>query len=117
GPPGAAVGPPVGTPALAAPAAPPLAAPALAPTAPQIPKGPEEGRVVVPNGKQPVKIPAAPQPQGDVAPPADPGRTLNVPGQPQPSDPGQVLAVPGQPQPADPGRALSVPGQPVPSDP
>src|SRR5437899_7566696 len=113
----AAVAPPVVTPAVAAPAPPPMAAPALAPTAPQVPKGPEEGRVVVPNGKQPVKIPSAPQPQGEVAPPADPGRTLNVPGQPQPSDPGQVLTVPGQPQPADPGRALSVPGQPVPSDP
>ncbi|PYM44497.1 MAG: hypothetical protein DME16_20885 [Candidatus Rokuibacteriota bacterium] len=113
----AAVAPPVVTPAVAAPAPPPMAAPALAPTAPQVPKGPEEGRVVVPNGKQPVKIPSAPQPQGDVAPPADPGRTLNVPGQPQPSDPGQVLTVPGQPQPADPGRALSVPGQPAPSDP
>ena len=113
----AAVAPPVVTPAVAAPAPPPMAAPALAPTAPQVPRGPEEGRVVVPNGKQPVKIPSAPQPQGDVAPPADPGRTLNVPGQPQPSDPGQVLTVPGQPQPADPGRALSVPGQPAPSDP
>ena len=108
----AAVAPPVVTPAVAAPAPPPMAAPALAPTAPQVPKGPEEGRVVVPNGKQPVKIPSAPQPQGDVAPPADPGRALNVPGQPQPSDPGQVLAVPGQPQPADPGQVLSVPGQP-----
>ena len=113
----AAVAPPVVTPAVAAPAPPPMAAPALAPTAPQVPKGPEEGRVVVPNGKQPVKIPSAPQPQGDVAPPADPGRTLNVPGQPQPSDPGQVLAVPGQPQPADPGQKLGVPGQPQPADP
>jgi hypothetical protein len=113
----AAVAPPVVTPAVATPAPPPVAPPALAPTAPQVPKGPEEGRIVVPNGKQPVKIPSSPQPQGDIAPPADPGRTLNVPGQPQPADPGQALTVPGQPQPADPGRALSVPGQPVPSDP
>jgi hypothetical protein len=112
----AAVPPPAVAPAVA-PAPPPVAAPTLAPTMPQVPKGPEEGRIVVPNGKQPVKIPTSPQPQGDVAPPADPGRTLNVPGQPQPADPGQALTVPGQPQPADPGRALSVPGQPVPSDP
>jgi len=136
----AAVAPPVVTPAVAAPAPPPMAAPALAPTAPQIPKGPEEGRVVVPNGKQPVKIPSAPQPQGDVAPPADPGRTLNVPGQPhQPLDadvelelhakPRRFLGerlrkhvaiaglVLGQPQPADPGQKLGVPGQPQPADP
>jgi hypothetical protein len=93
------------------------APPAPAPTAPQVPKSPEEGRVVVPNGKQPVKIPSSPQPQSDKEPPADPGRALSVPGQPQPADPGRVLSVPGQPQPADPGRPLSVPGQPQPSDP
>jgi hypothetical protein len=114
----AAVTPPAVTPATAAPAPQPVAAPAMAaPTAPQVPKGPEEGRIIVPNGKQPVKIPTSPQPQGDIEPPADPGRTLNVPGQPQPSDPGQVLSVPGQPQPADPGQKLGVPGQPQPADP
>ena len=91
--------------------------PVAAPTAPQVPKAPEESRIVVPNGKQPVKIPSSPQPQSDTPPPADPGRVLSVPGQPQPADPGQVLTVPGQPQPADPGRPLSVPGQPQPSDP
>jgi hypothetical protein len=113
----AAVPPPVVTPAVAAPAPPPVAAPGPAATAPQVPKGPEEGRIVVPNGKQPVKIPSSPQPQGDVEPPADPGRTLNVPGQPQPADPGRALSVPGQPQPADPGQKLGVPGQPQPADP
>src|SRR5712691_4562531 len=112
----AAVAPPVVAPAVAAPAPPPVAAPALAPTAPQVPKAPEEGRIVVPNGKQPVKIPSAPQPQGDVEP-ADPGRTLNVPGQPQPADPGRALSVPGQPTPSDPGQVLTVPGQPQPADP
>src|SRR5713101_2281343 len=112
----AAVTPPAVAPAVA-PAPPPMAAPAVAPTAPQVPKAPEEGRIVVPNGKQPVKIPSSPQPQGDVAPPADPGRALSVPGQPAPSDPGQVLTVPGQPQPADPGQKLGVPGQPQPADP
>jgi len=112
----AAVAPPVVTPAVAAPAPPPVAAPALAPTAPQVPKAPEEGRIVVPNGKQPVKIPSAPQPQGDVEP-ADPGRPLNVPGQPQPADPGRALSVPGQPTPSDPGQVLTVPGQPQPADP
>ena len=110
--------PPVAAVAPSAPTPPPVAMPAApAPTAPQVPKAPEENRIVVPNGKQPVKIPSSPQPQGDIEPPADPGHTLNVPGQPQPSDPGRVLSVPGQPQPADPGRPLSVPGQPQPSDP
>src|SRR5437879_4594387 len=112
----AAVAPPVATPAVT-PAPPPVAAaPALAPTAPQVPKAPEEGRIVVPNGKQPVKIPSAPQPQGDVEQ-ADPGRTLNVPGQPQPADPGRALSVPGQPTPSDPGQVLTVPGQPQHADP
>jgi hypothetical protein len=113
----AAVAPPPVTPTATAPAPQPVAAPAMTPTAPQVPKAPEEGRIVVPNGKQPVKIPTSPQPQGDIQPPADPGRTLNVPGQPQPSDPGQVLSVPGQPQPADPGQKLGVPGQPQPAQP
>jgi len=112
----AAVAPPAVTPPVTAPAPPPVAAPALAPTAPQVPKAPEEGRIVVPNGKQPVKIPSAPQPQGDVEP-ADPGRPLNVPGQPQPADPGRALSVPGQPTPSDPGQVLTVPGQPQPADP
>jgi hypothetical protein len=104
-----------------APTPPPVATspqqPVAAPTAPQVPKAPEESRIVVPNGKQPVKIPSSPQPQSETEPPADPGRVLGVPGQPQPADPGRVLTVPGQPQPADPGRPLSVPGQPQPSDP
>src|SRR3989454_1660705 len=48
--------------------------PVAAPTAPQVPKAPEESRIVVPNGKQPVKIPSSPQPQSEAEPPpADPG--------------------------------------------
>src|SRR6266545_702131 len=111
-------------PAATAPAAQPVAAPAPAAVAPA---KPEDGRIIIPNGKQPLKLPApaAPNPdaqpqsdQGQPPPQPEPAQLLNVPGQPlssgapQPNGAGPRPGNPAQAA-ADPGAPLNVPGQPL----
>src|SRR6266496_5253317 len=64
----------------------PISAPAAV-----APAKPEDGRIIIPNGKQPLKLPAPAAPNPDAQPQSDQGQP---PPQPEPA---QLLNVPGQP--------------------